>query len=271
MPVIKVKNKTVHIQEFNKGARDTVILIHGMFSNLSVYYFNIAPILAQSFHVVMYDMKSHGMSGKSESGYDLLSMTDDLRDLMDVLHLKSVYLAGYSYGGLVALKMATRFPSRVKKLAVIEAPDPSDNETLSIIDIYSKEFLVDYINNFTDTTSMRIGKRQLDKNHRMYEYLFYKTSIKTDMHNERFFFANKALNDISHDTLLIYGNASNCLSSGRKLYHTINRSKLVLIDGDHNVPIQQPGETAYKLKDFFEGWQVKFKLINHRLWHALRL
>jgi pimeloyl-ACP methyl ester carboxylesterase len=271
MPVIKVKNKSVHIQEYNKGAKETIVLIHGMFSNLSVYYFNIAPVLAQSFHVVLYDMKSHGMSDRCEYGYDLLSMTDDLRDLMDALHLKSVYLAGYSYGGLVAMKMAMRYPSRVKKLAVIEAPDPSDSETLSIIDIYSKEFLVDYINNYTDTTRMRVGKRQLDKNHRMYEYLFYQTSIKEDMHNERFFFSAEALDSIPQETLLIYGKSSNCLPSGRKLYHTVPRSKLILIEGDHNLPIQQPAETAGKLKDFFEGWQVKIKQINNRLWQALRL
>jgi pimeloyl-ACP methyl ester carboxylesterase len=271
MPVIKVKNRTVHIQEFNKGAKETIVLIHGMFSNLSVYYFNIAPVLAQSFHVIMYDMKSHGMSERCEYGYDLLSMTDDLRDLLDALNLRSVHLAGYSYGGLVAMKMAMRFPSRVKKLAVIEAPDPSDNETLSIIDIYSKEFLIDYINNYTDTTRMQLGKRQLDKNHRMYEYLFYQTSIKEDMHNERFFFSSEAIGDITHDTLLIYGKASNCLPSGRKLYHTVPRSKLTLIDADHNLPVQQPAELASRLSDFYKGWQEKFKQINHRLWQALRL
>ncbi|PWV44858.1 alpha/beta fold hydrolase [Chitinophaga sp. S165] len=271
MPVIQVKNKSVHIQEFNKGARETIVLIHGMFSNLSVYYFNIAPVLAQDFHVVMYDMKSHGMSERCQYGYDLHAMTDDLRDLMDALHLKSVHLAGYSYGGLVAMKMAIRYPSRVKKLAVIEAPDPCDNETLSIIDIYSKEFLVDYINNYTDTTRMRIGKRQLDKNHRMYEYLFYETSIKEDMHNERFFFSDDAIGNVTHDTLLIYGKGSNCLPSGRKLYHTVPRSKMTLIEGDHNLPIQQPLEVANKLKDFYMGWHVKFKQINYKLWQALRL
>ncbi|SEW18208.1 Pimeloyl-ACP methyl ester carboxylesterase [Chitinophaga sp. YR573] len=270
MPVIKVNNATVHIQELNKGAKETVLLIHGMFSNLSVYYFNIAPILAQNFHVVMYDMKSHGMSAKSKDGYDLNTMTDDLLALMEALGLKSVYLAGYSYGGLVALKMAMRYPGRVKKLAVIEAPDPSDNETLGIIDIYSKEFLVDYINNFTDTTKMRMGKRQLDKNHRMYEYLFNETSIKSDMHNERAFFKDTTISNISHDTLLLYGKDSNCIDSGKKLYDTIIRSKLVFVKGDHNVPIQQPEEIANRLKDFFEGWHIKFKQINSRLWQGLR-
>lgn len=271
MPVIKVNNIPVHIQELNKGAKETVLLIHGMFSNLSVYYFNIAPILARNFHVVMYDMKSHGMSARAKNGYDLDTMTDDLLALIEALGLKSVYLAGYSYGGLVALKMAIRFPGRIKKLAVIEAPDPSDNETLGIIDMYSKEFLVDYINNFTDTTKMRMGKRQLDKNHRMYEYLFNETSIKTDMRNERHFFTSEALTRITHDTLLIYGKDSNCVSSGRKLQDKLIRSRLVFINGDHNVPIQAPNETANRLKGFFESWQVTLQQFNNRLWQGLRL
>ena len=271
MPVIKVKGTDVHIQELNKGARETILLIHGMFSNLSVYYFNIAPILAKTFHVVIYDLKSHGMSGKAKEGYDLNSMTDDLLALMETLQLKSVHLAGYSFGGLVALKMVMRYPGRVKKLAIIEAPDPSENETLNLIDVYSREFLIDYINNFTDTTKMRMGKRQLEKNHRMYEYLFNETSIRSDMHNERSFFSEKELGEIHHDTLLLYGKTSNCVPSGQTLYGKLTRSKLVLLNGDHNLPIQQPEETANRLKDFFEGWQIKFRQINNRIWQGLRL
>ena len=254
MPVIKVNHTSVHIQEMNKGAKETILLIHGMFSNLSVYYFNIAPILAKNFHVVMYDLKSHGMSGKSQYGYDLNALTDDLLALMEALDLKAVHLVGYSFGGLVALRMAIRYPGRVKKLAVIEAPDPGENEKLGIIDMYSKEFLIDYINNFTDTTKIKMGKRQLEKNHRMYEYLFNETSIKSDLKKERTFFAEKEIAVIKQDTLLLYGKDSDCVPSGQTLYDRLTRSKLVLLDGDHNLPIQQPEDTANRLKDFFEGW-----------------
>ncbi|MDF2478385.1 MAG: alpha/beta hydrolase, partial [Sphingobacterium sp.] len=92
MPIITVNNRKVHIQELNKGAEHTVVLIHGMFSNLSIYYFNIAPILAQHFHVVMYDLKSHGMSERVSEGYDLENMSSDLIALLDSLQLQNVHL-----------------------------------------------------------------------------------------------------------------------------------------------------------------------------------
>src|SRR5271167_3743618 len=112
MPIITVNNKKVHIQELNKDAEDTVVLIHGMFSNLSIYYFNIAPILAQHFHVFMYDLKSHGTSERVLKGYDLENMSSDLIAMMDYLKIKKAQLVGYSFGGLIALKTALIAPKR---------------------------------------------------------------------------------------------------------------------------------------------------------------
>jgi esterase len=253
MPVIKVNHRDVHIQELNKGAAETVLLIHGMFSNLSVYYFNIAPVLAEHFHVVMYDLKSHGMSERTLEGYDLNSMTDDLYALMEVLNLDKVHLAGYSFGGLIALKMALRFPERLRKLVLIEAPDPNDAQTRGIIEEYSREFLEHYVANFTDTTKVKMGKRQMDRNHRMYEYLFYQTSIKRDMIQESGFFNAPEINAMKKDTLLLYGSASNCLEAGKQLNRKISRSDLIPLDGDHNIPIQEPVMIAELVSGFFKN------------------
>ncbi|HEY6901683.1 MAG TPA: alpha/beta fold hydrolase, partial [Puia sp.] len=143
MPVVKVRGREVHYQELGLGVArgaessaaggmksdptaGTVVMVHGMLGNLAVYYFQIAPLLAEYFHVVLYDLKSHGMSERSEAGYDLDSMSDDLVGLMDVLGLRKVHLAGYSFGALIALKAAAKFAGRIDKLAIIEGPDPSD-------------------------------------------------------------------------------------------------------------------------------------------------
>lgn len=239
MPIISIDNKKVHIQELNKGAEQTVVLIHGMFSNLSIYYFNIAPMLARRYHVVMYDLKSHGMSERMLNGYDLESMSSDLIGLMDFLQLKKAHLTGYSFGGLIALKTALKHPDRVDQLIIMEAPDPKDDETRNIIDEYSREFLEYYVANFTDTTKVKMGKRQMEKNHRLYEFLFGHTSIKTDMAGESDFLSEARGLDIP--ILLLYGSRSNCRPTGEWLHTQIGPSRLELIPGDHNIPIQEPG------------------------------
>ncbi len=240
MPIISVNNKKVHIQELNKRAEQTVVLIHGMFSNLSIYYFNIAPILAKHFHVVMYDLKSHGMSERFPDGYDLENMSSDVLALMDVLKIEKTHLIGYSFGGLISLKTALKAPNRIEQLVVIEAPDPQDEKARNIIDEYSKEFLEHYVANFTDTTKVQMGKRQMEKNHRMYEFLFNQTSIKADMIKEKHFLSETDFSQLMPSTMLMYGENSNCRATGEWLNTQINQSELKLIPGDHNIPIQEP-------------------------------
>ncbi|KPH13199.1 alpha/beta fold hydrolase [Chryseobacterium sp. ERMR1:04] len=250
MPIITVDNKKVHIQELNKGAEQTVVMIHGMFSNLSIYYFNIAPILAKHFHVVMYDLKSHGMSERFTDGYDLENMSSDVLALMDILHIEKAHLVGYSFGGLIALKTALKAPNRVEQLVVIEAPDPQDEKARNIIDEYSKEFLEHYVANFTDTTKVQMGKRQMEKNHRMYEFLFNQTSIKADMIKEKHFLTEVNLSQLETSTLLLYGSDSNCRPTGESLNAQIKQAELELIPGDHNIPIQEPALIAETIVHF---------------------
>ncbi|CAM3079742.1 alpha/beta hydrolase [Chryseobacterium flavum] len=250
MPVITVNNRQVHIQELNKGADQTVVLVHGMFSNLSIYYFNIAPVLAKHFHVVMYDLKSHGMSERFPDGYDLDNMSSDLIGLMDHLQLEKVHLAGYSFGGLIVLKTALKYPDRIDQLVVMEAPDPQDEKARNIIDEYSKEFLEHYVANFTDTTKVRMGKRQMEKNHRMYEFLFNQTSIKADMIREKDFLGEADFSQLKASTLLLYGTGSNCRPTGEWLQSQIGNSGLELIPGDHNIPIQEPILIAETITQF---------------------
>ncbi|MFC3157264.1 Pimeloyl-ACP methyl ester carboxylesterase [Chryseobacterium arachidis] len=263
MPIIEINHKKVHIQELNKGAEQTVVLIHGMFSNLSIYYFNIAPVLAKKFHVVMYDLKSHGMSERFEDGYDLGNMSSDLIALMDELQLEKVHLVGYSFGGLIALKTALNYQNRINQLIVMEAPDPQDEKARGIIDQYSKEFLEHYVANFTDTTKVQMGKRQMEKNHRMYEFLFNKTSIKADMIREKDFLSEVNLSEIHIPTLLLYGSDSNCRATGEWLNDQIPDSQLKLIPGDHNIPIQEPALIAEKMAEFLSKNLSKTLTQNH--------
>jgi esterase len=263
MPIITIDNRQVHVQELNKGAGQTVVLIHGMFSNLSIYYFNIAPILARYFHVVMYDLKSHGMSERFVDGYDLESMSSDLLGLMDYLKLKKVHLVGYSFGGLIALKTALKAPNRVDQLVVMEAPDPQDDKARDIIEQYSKEFLEHYVANFTDTTKVQMGKRQMEKNHRMYEFLFEQTSIKADMIREKHFLSEVNFSGLNTPTLLLYGSESNCKPTGEWLQAQISNAALELITGDHNIPIQEPAQIAETIVHFLSKSLSKTVTQNH--------
>lgn len=252
MPVIPINNKGLHVLEMNQEAAETVVMIHGMFTNMSVFYFNIAPELAKHYHVVLYDLKSHGMSERVDNGYNLDVMSEDLIGLMDALNLSKAHLVGYSYGGLIALKTAMLYPNRVNKLSIIESPKPDEGDTPDILQKYGDEFIDQYLNNYEKSTSLQPGKRQIEKNKKLYEFLFNETTIKEDLDVDNELFDILADNPVSHPTLLLYGTTSDCLSAGQHLNKILPGSLLYEGDGNHNLPVQAPQWISTNLIDFMK-------------------
>lgn len=252
MPVIRVNNKKVHVLEMNRGAAQTIVMIHGMFTNLSVFYFNIAPELAKYFHVVMYDLRSHGMSERCDNGYNLDIMADDLVALLDTSSLSRVHLAGYSYGGLIAMKTVMRYPDRIDKLVVIESPKPDEGDAPEILQKYGNEFIDQYLNNYEKSTHLQPGKRQIEKNKRLFEYLFNHTSIKEDFRKDDDFFDKISENPFLNQTLLLYGSGSDCVNAGDFLLKNLPNAKFMKGNGNHNLPVQEPKWLSDNIIEFIK-------------------
>ncbi len=68
------------------------------------------PALSRRFRVVRYDTHGHGRSPVPYTA-------DDLVALLDHLDLARVHVVGLSLGGLTAVRLAIREPSRVERLA----------------------------------------------------------------------------------------------------------------------------------------------------------
>ncbi len=250
MPIVQVNNKNIHLLEMNHESSQAIVMIHGMFTNLSVFYFNISPNLSDRFRVVMYDLKGHGMSERSDHGYDLESMSNDLIALMDTLQLNKVHLIGYSYGGLIALKTALLYPGRVEKLIVIESPRPDQGDSPEMIQKFGNEFIDQYLNNYESTTALKPGRRQIEKNRQLFDYLFNHTSIKEDFNKDNDFFDQIEKNPVGHKTLLLYGESSDCLQAGELLHQMIPGSVLQTTPGNHNLPVQEPQWITNQINSF---------------------
>lgn len=252
MSILEINGKNVNIYEVNRGASQTIVMVHGMLTNMSVFYFKIVPELAKYFHVVLYDLKSHGLSERCESGYDLVSLSSDLIGLLDILNIKKANIVGYSYGGLISLKTVILHPERVEKLVIIETPDPQTATSPETLQKFGDEFIESYLENYTETTSLRPGKRQLLKIKLLYDYLFGQTSIREDFESDINIFDELAEHTIDKQTMLLYGLQSDCTMMGDHLHQLIAGSVLYKGEGDHNIPIQNPSWISQKLIDFIK-------------------
>jgi pimeloyl-ACP methyl ester carboxylesterase len=106
------------------SGEEVIVLLHGMVvDNLSSWFMTLAPALAQDYSLILYDLRGHGRTERTATGYRMQDHVADLAAILDELGLgdRPVILGGNSSGGLIALMFALRYPERVERLFVVDA------------------------------------------------------------------------------------------------------------------------------------------------------
>ncbi|MGH6619357.1 MAG: alpha/beta fold hydrolase [Alphaproteobacteria bacterium] len=123
MPYAQINGFAAHYTEAGKG--ETVVLLHAGGTS-SAHWRKIAPQLQGRFRVVAPDLIGFGETG-SWSGERELTHDDQAALVRGVIELGSeegpagpVHVAGHSYGGAVAVRLALNCPELVKSLFLIE-------------------------------------------------------------------------------------------------------------------------------------------------------
>lgn len=101
----------VHYQ--TKGEGPDVVLVHGITATLAMWYQGVFPLLAQNYRVTAYDLRGHGLSDLTPSGYTSREMADDLLALMDHLGIERARVVGHSFGGSIGLHLSLQHLERV--------------------------------------------------------------------------------------------------------------------------------------------------------------
>ena len=101
---------------------ETVVLVHGSGPGVTSYanWRLVIPALAENFRVVAPDMVGFGFSDRPKDvTYSLQTWADQTVGVMDALGIEKAHLIGNSFGGGIALRLATRHPDRVQKMVLM--------------------------------------------------------------------------------------------------------------------------------------------------------
>ena len=104
------------------GKGDPVVLIHGSGPGVTSYanWRLVLPALAEDFRVLAPDMVGFGFSERPANiKYGVQTWADQVVGLMDTLELPRAHMVGNSFGGAIALRIATQHPDRVGKLVLM--------------------------------------------------------------------------------------------------------------------------------------------------------
>ena len=95
-----------------------MLLLHGMLGS-SRNWQTTGADLAAAYHTLALDLRNHGKSPHADSmSYE--EMMEDMLGWMNQQNISSATLLGHSMGGKVAMLLACRHPSRVRRLVVVD-------------------------------------------------------------------------------------------------------------------------------------------------------
>lgn len=109
----------IHYVEVGQGP--PVILIPGLFGTHSGFN-RMTPLLKAHHRLLAIDNFGTGQSGRPEPGFEYLvaEQADKVIAMMDELKITRCDIVGVSYGGMIALNIAARYPERVISIVSIE-------------------------------------------------------------------------------------------------------------------------------------------------------
>jgi pimeloyl-ACP methyl ester carboxylesterase len=114
---------SVQIGDLHQGFRrmgqgPPLLLLHGLTNTWRVWRPYLSP-LGAARELIVPDLRGHGETPNPALTLTAPQVAADMFALLDALKLDRIQIAGYSFGGHVALRMAAMHPERVDAMVVI--------------------------------------------------------------------------------------------------------------------------------------------------------
>jgi pimeloyl-ACP methyl ester carboxylesterase len=108
-----------HRRAFVKvGQGPVLLLLHGLGCDHTTWE-PVVDALAKRYTVIAPDLLGHGQSAKPRADYSVGGYANAMRDLITVLGIDKVTVAGHSFGGGIAMQFAYQFPERTERLILV--------------------------------------------------------------------------------------------------------------------------------------------------------
>jgi epoxide hydrolase 4 len=124
---IAVDGVPLHFVQAGPADGRLLFLLHGFPEFWFGWREFIEPLAQAGFRVVAPDQRGYNLSGKPEGvdAYRLDRLADDIFDLADALGGQTFQVIGHDWGASVGWWMATRRPSRLRRMVALSAPHPA--------------------------------------------------------------------------------------------------------------------------------------------------
>ncbi|MGW0040726.1 alpha/beta fold hydrolase [Rhodococcus sp. NPDC003348] len=223
------------------GTGDPVLLLHGSGAGVSAWanWRGLIPVLAENFRVIAPDLVGFGYTSLPEPArFEIFdTWIDQVLALLDGLDIPKVHVVGNSFGGGLALHLATRFPDRLGRIVLMGAGgvkfdftpeldalwgyEPSIENMKKIMDImaYDRSLVTDELAELRYRATIRPGAQEA------FEMVFPEPRQR---HLDAQIVPDDELAGIEHEVLILHGREDRVvpLAASQHMFDTIPNSQL---------------------------------------------
>jgi len=116
---VEVNGIRLHYLDWG-GNGPVLLFLAGWGCNAHIFD-RFAPRFVDKFKVLALTRRGHGESDYPETGYDIDTLTEDIRQFMDTLHIERAILVGHSLAGIELSHFSALYPQRVSRLVFLDA------------------------------------------------------------------------------------------------------------------------------------------------------
>lgn len=211
------------------GQGQPLVLLHGGGSSIQTTFGKVLPALAKSYQIIAIEQQGHGHTADVDRPFRFESMADDTAELLRQLKIGKADIFGFSNGGTVALLLALRHPSQVKRLVLGSAIYSLDGIPKEIRESFKKPIgpqdipaalREDYLKNAPQPDKLPL---QIQK--------------QLALLNSFEGIPESAMKTISVPTLLLFGDHDLRLEHLLEMHRLLPNSRMAVIPGGHGAYI----------------------------------
>ncbi len=263
--LIPAKN---HMQEL-----PSMIVLHGGPGFDHTPYQSFFSALRESAQIIYLDQHGNGRSDAgSEKSWNFARWASDISEFCQTLSINKPIIFGHSFGGMVALEYAIRYPKQLSKLILCATSAKFDVEKIAqaffkLGGDQAKQALLDFFNNPNEETKMRYASycgpygsvQKIDEKAIFYDRLKLKMDVQNHFFTQliKIFDCTASLNTIQTPTLILTGKQdplatvemASILASnlGNKLYKHV-----IVPQTSHNLIWEKTELVMDNIKEFIE-------------------
>jgi pimeloyl-ACP methyl ester carboxylesterase len=113
-----------------------LVMLHGSTLNWQTFD-ELIPTLEQTWHLYACDLRGHGRSGRSKTGYRIVDFVPDTIAFIEQFIGQPTFLLGFSMGALVTLGVAARLPKLIRGIVLLEPPLMTRNVSIQATEAYT--------------------------------------------------------------------------------------------------------------------------------------